>query len=292
MMKLSDVGRVFDTMTILDASGKTRPVKGRILPYDDNSRDSLSADRRILSMVPGTAIPARRVIHAAGEYWIVGQVTADFHGDEPLRQKYVLHRVDGVARVATFEQAISGVGGVTAHVGRLWMKDMKEPEESSSLYESLHFYLSTTEDIRDQSKLTGPFLDGEETHVLIHFKSKWHLVRNTFESAGGFQVAVVDELPDPVAIAATINSTVYDKLADKKVATGKTVQALSLRWQSQYTYLSSYSTKYEEGDRVLMVLKSDTTPTVADTVTLRGRTFKVVTVLDQANVWALHLRHV
>jgi len=291
MMKLSQVSKVFDTMTIRDAYNPTTTFRGRVMPFDDNSRDSLASERRLLSVPEGVTTPPRCVVFAAGERWVVGQGTKDFHGDEMLREKYVLHRVDDMAEVFTFSQALTGAAPHEMYAGRLWTKDRQEVE-SATLYPSYNVYMAHTEVLSDPEWVASPNYDGNEANVLIRMHGKWHLVRNTIDTAGGFTMAVVDELPDPVLLDVLFTSVVYDRKLDKKVPTTKVVRGLNIRWQSTFSYMAVYSTKFQAGDSILMVLKSETTPSVSDSVRVNGRELKVVSVIDQGSVWSLHMRYV
>lgn len=291
MMKLTQAASFFHRTPFYDPyNPDTVAFKGRVSAYDDNARDSLSTERRIMTVAAGVAIPPRRVVAVGGEKWIVGAGSTDFHGDDVLREKYILHRADDQAKVQTFEQALLGTGGQDIWAGRLWIKEMKEPEESSGLYASYHIYMSSTEDIRDMT-LPNAF-DGSEKNVLITMNGRYHLVRSTYDSAGGMLVAVTDELPDPVKAEAEFVTRSYQRATDTHVEVTVAVQAINLRWQSYFTYLAAYSPKFEEGDHQLMVLKSAITPKTGDKVTLRSREFKVVTVIDQGQVWAVHVRRV
>lgn len=290
MMKLSKVAAYFNKTRFTSAYDPAVAFKGRLLAFDDNSRDSLSTERRIMSVVPGVIVPPRRVVAVGTDKWIVGNGTSDFHGDDVLHQKYVLHRADGIAQVATFAHALMGVWTQSMFAGRLWMKDLKEPEESSGLYHTYQLFVAATEDLRDTTRV-GTAFDGTEYNVLVKMLGKWHLVRNVIDSAGGFQIAVVDELPEPVVVDAQFSTMTYNRLADKKVATTKVVKGINLRWQTNFTYLSEYSPKFVEGDCQLVVLKVDVTPSAGDEVSYLGRKFKVVAVIDQDPVLCLHLRH-
>lgn len=291
MMRLSQVGRVFDTMTIRDAYRTHVSFRGRVMPYDDNSRDSLATERRLLSIPAGITMPPRRVIHAAGERWVVGQGTKDFHGDEQIREKFILHRVDDLAKVYTFAQALSGAAPYEMYAGRLWVKDRQE-NDSASLNPAYSVYLSATETLADPAWVTSPNFDGNEANVLIHMHDKWHLVRNTIDTAGGFTLAVADELPEPTLLEVEMTSLVYNRLSDTKVPTVKTLKGLNIRWQLGFTYLAAYSPKFVAGDSILMVLKTEATPSAADTFRVNGQNMKVITVLDHGAVWSVHLRHV
>jgi hypothetical protein len=263
------------------------------MPYDDNSRDSLSTERRIMSCGPDTVIPTRRILRTGSLRWIVGQGSPDIGGSEVMRMKYILHRADALAQVRSFSEALQGVGTKDLWANRLWIKEAKESEESSGLYDGYHIFFSASEDLRDPEYATAKFFDGREENVLVKIEDRWHLVRATLNTAGGFLAAVADELPEPVVTDVEYTVKILNRLADTKTEVKKTVKAVNLRWQSHFTYLAQYAAKYERGDAQIIVLKADiATPSAADTIKIQNRTMRVVEVLDQGSVWSLHVRHV
>jgi hypothetical protein len=291
MMKLSQAATFFHTTPFADAYDPLVTFNGRLSPYDDNARDSLSTERRIMAVGAGVAIPARRVVKVGNQCWIVGQGSQDFHGTEELRNKYVLHRADELAQVRTFGEVLEGVGGQDLWANRLWVKNSKEGTESSEMYGSYQIYFSEVEDLRDAAWTTGAFTDGREDNVLVSIQGRWHLIRTTLRSAGGLLVAVADELPDPVILDVDYTTNVYNRALDKKVPTDIVVKAVNLRWQSNFTYLAQYSPKFQPGDIQIVVLKTAVTPSAGDNVVVRGTKYKVVTVFNQTDVWGIHLRH-
>lgn len=290
-MKLSQAATYFHTTPFSDAYNPATQFNGRLLPYDDNSRDSLSTDRRIMAVADSVTIPARRVVKVGNQCWIVGQGAVDYHGAEALRHKFILHRADELATVKTFGQALRGDAGQSIWAGRLWVKELKEPTESSGMYDNYQLFFAGTEDIRDPAWSAEVFTDGREENVLVMVAGRWHLVRATMDTAGGLLTALVDELPEPVLLDVEYSTSVYNRLLDKKVMTPSTIPAINLRWQTNFTYLAAYAEKYKPGDSQLLVLKTAVTPTAGDAVTVRGRLYRVVSVIDQNEVWSLHLRH-
>lgn len=291
MMKLSQAALFFHNTTFADAYRPFVTFKGHLAAYDDNSRDSVSTQRRIMSAAPSVVVPDRRVVKVGDQCWIVGSKSDDFHGEDVLRRKYVIHRADEQAQVWSFEQALRGTAPKTLWASRILNKEMKEPDESSNLYGTYNLYFSESEDIRDPVWAAGGSIDGRETSVLVLLEGKFHLVRTVTTTSGGFLMAVADELPDPVILPVALHQAVYDRALDKKVAATKTMDAVLLRWQTKFSYLSIYSPKYEVGDSNIVILKDEATPTAGDTVTIYGITFRVVTVYDQGNVWSVHIRH-
>jgi hypothetical protein len=292
MMTLTEAAGYFNNTEFLDAYDNSISILGRVAAYDDNSRDSLSTDRRIITVSPGTVIPTRRVVtFAGGTAWIVGELTEDYHGEAQLRNKYVLHKVSGLATVKAFDEALLGEAGKTLFAGKLWVKDVKESEESSDVFGTYHIYVSSYEDIRDPDFANGTFHDGREKNVLINLQGKWFIVRDSFESAGGFTVAVTDELPDPVVIDVDFITYTRNRVTETNTPTTNSIKAINLRWQSHFSYPDLYSVDFKRGDAQILILKDDVTPSAGSTVALSGRPFKVVSILDNGKVWSVHLRH-
>ncbi len=290
MMKLTQAVRFTHRTTIYNAHQTGVSFLGHLSAFDDNSRDSLSTQRRIMSTVPGVVIPTRRIVKIGQQYWIVGNLSEDLHGDEILRRKYVLHRADELAKVSTFEQYLTDAGTKLIWASRLLVKEMKEPDESSELHGTYNIYLSKSENILDEQWLTSA-IDGRENNVLIEMEGHLHLVRTFSTTVGGFAMAIVDELPNPVSMMVDIDTVTTNRVTEAKTTTTVNVKALLLRWQSKFEYLAIYSPEFKRGDANMIVLKSAATPKAGDTVRIYGIKFRVVTVYDQGAVWAVHIRH-
>lgn len=290
MMKLTDAVKFSHRTSIYNAHRNGDSFKGHISAFDDNSRDSLSTQRRIMSTVPGVVIPEQRIVKIGNQHWIVGNKSEDLHGEEILRRKYVLHRAEELAKVSTFEQYLTGTGSRNVWASRLLVKEMKEPDESSELHGTYNIYTSKTEKLSDPAWATGA-IDGRENNVVIEMEGHLHLVRTSSTTVGGFGMAIVDELPNPVSMMVDIDTVVYNRATDTKTPTTTNVKALLLRWQSKFVYLASYSPEFQRGDANMVVLKSAVTPKAGDVVRIYGNKFRVVTVYDQGAVWAVHIRH-
>lgn len=286
MMKLSAVGALFNRTALYDPYWSGRVIRGRLLPQDDNTRDSVSAERRTLAVNPGTPIPARRVVADAGQRWIVGSRSRDYHGDDVLHEHYTLHRVEGLAQVLTFEEALTSAAGQSIDMGLIWVKDEKEPTESSRVYPEYQLYYSMSEHLLDPTRVDG---EGSESNVLVSLNGRWFMIRSIVISAGGFFMASASELPGPVVSNVEFSTMTYDRLRDEKVPSTKTVDGVALRWQTSFVYPTVYSNKYEPGDRQLAVLKSEVTPQPGDIVKVGPRTMKVVSKVSQGNLWFVHL---
>jgi hypothetical protein len=179
-MRLSVAAGYFDRLVCQDAFNSSATFKGQLDVFDDSKRDGLTVARRILSTQPSVVIPARRVIVAGGETWIVGGSQSDNYNGSVLRTKYVLHRAHGAATIKSVAQVLGTAGGVNTYGSKLWVKDLKEVETSSKLSGFFNVYLPTPDAIAPGN--------------IITLLGRQHLVRNAYLSATGFNVAECDEL--------------------------------------------------------------------------------------------------
>lgn len=287
-MKLKVAVTHFHRTVVQDAYNLTSFVRGRLMPMDDAMRDSLAADRRILALGDGVDIPARRTIMIEGQAYLVGDESLDLAGNEVLHRKLVLHKTDYVAQVRTFYEALTNTGTRDLWAARLWVKAMKEPDESAGLFETYQIFFSREEDLTDSR---SGLLDGENQVVLVKIENRWHLVRSVNSTAGGFQCAIADELPEPLLSTVSFQQSSYDPLTDATTTSSSSVSAIFMRWQSHFKYQHLYSTKYKAGDAIAIILKTAATPKADDKVVVAGHTFRVISVADEDPMWSLHLRN-
>lgn len=293
-MKLSKAAHFFDKTTFKDGYSGATLFKGRLLPFEDSTRDSTSVDRRLLSVTETAGIPEHRILDASGTRYIVGDGTDDLHGNEVLRRKYVLHTASELAIVRNFPELLGLAVGTKAYWGaRMWVKGNREQDESSGIYDGYQLFFAQNEPVRNAEWGSGSFFDGYEDNLLIQMGDRWHIIRTSFQSMGGFQVVVADELPEPVLTQVHLKSRVYQPKAGTYAETTVSVAAINIRWQSSFAYRTKQSIPYEPGDAQVVIAKGSLTPKAGDIVTVVERTFKVVSVFDQLaeGCWRLHLRH-
>lgn len=277
-MRLSTAAAFFDKTLCADAFDSGTTFYGQMDVYDDSKRDGATVVRRVLSVAPGTTIPARRVLTIDGEQWIVGANQVDRYSGAPLRDKYVMHRASGAASLQSVDQLLSS-GGVSTYGSRLWVKDLKEVEISSKLAAFFNVYLSTYETVTAGS--------------VISLGGRVHMVRNFFTSAAGFLVAESDELATDAVASGTYTPRSYAPATDA-LADGAPVVAnvLKVRYQDSYAYANQGEARYEEGDFRAFVRKAAVASAKrGDKLALSGVTHDVLSVSDEGLCWGLHLRH-
>lgn len=290
-MDLLTAASYFNDTVFTDAYSATS-FKGRLLDYPDSMRDSLATVRRILQVDPTVTIPSRRVVDGSGAKWMVGDNEMDYFRGAALRNKFIIHKATELASFYTFDAALANTPTKQFWAARLWVKNSKEVNESASEFGDYQVFVSKDEELRHPNYADGTFFEGREWHNLIKIDGRWNLVRIVNRTVGGFQSAVVDELPEPVSVSVTLDNRTYNAVTDTYTDTTATVAAINLRWQSNFTYLNQYSTQFVVGDAVLKMLKTAATPVAGSTVTMLNRNYKVVSVADEAPCWAVHVRRV
>ena len=277
-MKLSSAASYFDNQSFKDAYSGAHALYGQIDLYDDVRREGLTAVRRIVSMKPGTAMPARRVLTLGSDVWLMsGSPANDYFKAVPIRSKYIAHKADGLGEIKTILQELSNTAGVPAYVATVWLKGNKEVGESSDITVSANIYFALGEFVVDRN--------------LVKLGTAWYFVRYAYLTTTGFIGAVADKLDDPNFETASYAKRTYSPTTDTWASTPVSIKLLRLRWQSKFEYLSAASSKYAEGDDVVMVRKSDVpVPTTGDTITLSDGVRKVEDIQSDGTLWHLRVK--
>lgn len=276
-MRLADAARYFDKTLCQDAVAPATSFLGQLDLFDDSKRDGATVARRVLSVAPSVVMPASRLLLIAGEVWIVGAHQMDAFRGQVVRDKHIIHRAVGAAALQTIGQTLS-TGGTPTYAGKLWVKDFKEQEISSTLEGFFNLYLPQGAVAPNGS--------------IVSVAGRLHMVRNSFVSAAGFLVAECSELAVDALVSATYSSMVYSPLTDTEVPTNTAVNLLRVRFQDDYAYSSESSPKLEPGDIKGYVRKAViTTAKVNHKVTVGATPWRVQTVSDEGDCWGLHLRH-
>lgn len=277
-MKFSDVASYFDDLSFKDAYSGVHSFYGQMDVYTDSQREGVTSVRRIMSVTPGTTVPSRGVAKAGSDYWLMsGNPSHDYFQGDTIRSKYILHRADGLASIKTISQELSNSSGVSAYGAAVWLKGVKEVDESSYVDNEFTMYFSPTEALASKT--------------LVSLLGRWYVIRYTYRTATGFTASVADQLDAPNFETVSYAKRAYNPVTDAHTSTSVNVKVLRLRWQSKFEYLSQASTKYQEGDDVVMVLAADiTTPTTGDRITLSDGVRTVEGIQADGNLWHLHVR--
>lgn len=262
MLTLADASAYFDRTPIVDpATGKTL-FYGQVDPYADAVRDSATAYRRVLSVVPGTTIPASRVVKIFGQVWIIGDSELD--GLETRhREKFVLHPAKTLLNIGTLSGYLTATVASTSWADVTWVKDAKEDAVSSRSVPQFSVFLPRPAAVAEYSVMwdtDGAYL-AQPVHPVPSGIKDIKCLKLEFAPA---DATLATRTFDPVAGAYSSSIT-------------STVKCLRVRWQSLFKYGSQGDAKFQEGDDSL-VLPTGTVISTKDTLTLAGKTWKILSV--------------
>jgi hypothetical protein len=274
-MKLTDAACYFDRTLATD------PVTGKVLfkcqvdPFDDSKRDAAASYRRILSVKPGTKMPAHGVAFLLGHVWLIGAVEPD--GMLELhREKYVIEMAAGQLKVANLNNFLAGTVMATVYASPAWVKDSKQLETSS--------------DVAQLYDIAIPGGTTVLTHDVMWSNTEAYLVLSPRPAASGLPAINALKLDQIAPAPATISSRTYNPASGTYGAPVQTtVNALQVRWQSLFKYGSQMSERYQESD-VSIVLPFGTGVSTSTQITMGGVNYQVLAVLDVSGAVVVHAR--
>jgi len=274
-MKLVDAASYFDLTPATDPDTGVLLFKGQIDPFDDSKRDGTASYRRILSVRPGTTIPAGRVVTMLGKTWLVGTMEPD--GLQELhREKYVLQPVTGSLKVSRLSGFLSGTVTSTLWSSANWIKDDAQVEVSSELPQLFEVLLPVGSDVRVQDVL---WTTGET-----------YLVLAAHTSAAGLLSTDCLKLEQTTPAAASLTLRTYDPITGTYSNSAPIgVSALTVRWQNLFKYLSQASEKHRPGD-LAIVLPAGTAASTGTVITITSVDYQTLAVLDLSGAVVLHAR--
>ena len=278
MMSLAEASSYFDRTQVLDAFTGETLFFGQIDPYDDSKRDAMVAYRRVLSVAPGTVIPAHRSIRVFGTVWLVAG-EAEIDGlEEAHRVKYVLQAASGILNIGTLSEFLGGAPAASVYGFAGWVKDAKQIEESSDIANMYEILLPRATVVLPQQVLWN----GAEVYLSMSVR--------TLPSEYVGVSAVRLEQTEP--LEAEITSRVYAP-AQGAYVTGPTdyPYALRARWLSLFKYDAQLAARYQEGDFVL-ALPEETAINTSSRVVFNEENHSVLSVTVLPGGVAAHLRRV
>jgi len=274
MMSLAQASSYFDRTPAYSVTTGALLFKGQIDPYDDSKRDASAAYRRILSVAPGTVMPADGAFKALGQIWLIGGMEPDGL-DSVHRQKYVILPARTQLKVSRPNQYLAGTYTANLHASAGWVKDAKQLETSSEQPQMYDVFFHAGADVRERDVLWN----GVEAYLALSPR----LVASDLLSVHCLR------LTETVQTVGLVTRTYNPSTGAYSSAAAATVQGLPVRWQSLYSYGSQADARYQEGDLSLML----PTGTAVDTTTkfvIDGFDFQVLAVDTLAGVPVAHIR--
>jgi len=278
---LSKVVSELSDQDFTDAYSGSFAFSGKISKYNGSVRDSMTGDRRTVSVPACYSKPARNAVAYSGFTYLTGDVIEDYSGGTALKKHIILQPAYGLASVGSSAEILSGVGLTQLYAGLAWRKSQKEEHESSELFNLFNIYVSE------------PGVGARNS--VVSLGNKYFRIQGIEESTGGFIILVSSELEDDAvqSVSYTPASGTYDPVTDTLASSSSfTLNAFVERFQTTYRYTNKSNEKFVPGDLIVTFSKADVaSPKPGDIVTVNSVEFELVSAYDDsAGAWEAHLR--
>jgi len=281
-MDLMTAASFYDTLPVKDGYAGTALFDGQMDLYDGGARDGVTSYRRSISAAVVTR-PARGVVLAGSDRYIIGREIKDYFDGEVIRSNLIIHPSDGLFTTGTAAQFLTtSVLLVSCYAAVSLNKEQKEESESSQYFNLVDVYCSTTETVPRGYLVKGP-------------SGIYYRVQSFGMTTAGFQVLTCAELGAGVLLSSVsyVGPGTYVPATDSSTTPAPiTISGILERYQSNYRYLLNEAKKFEVGDKVLTVtVAALATPAVGAHVTAGGVVYDVLGYQsDGFSAWELHLR--
>jgi hypothetical protein len=275
-MKLVNAARYFDKDSVLDAYTSAFLFKGQMLsPAEHVSGDTFR--RHTLSAQDGLTSPARHAVSILGDVWLLGDSNPDGFKGAVIRRNYSLKRSTGLIKLLTPAQACLSSAGTSMHAYKEYYRDNLNPVTDAEFDTMWNIYCPPNEAVIKGSF----FLDGA---MLLR-------VRNSYRSVEGFNIAETDQFDSDALQAATFTSNAGISLTTDLPSTVSVATTVIQTDQAKfYKFRTAAEADRKPGDRTVFVAKSALTPKVGAVFTMLGGPWKTLSVVDEADSWALSAR--
>ena len=275
-MRLSRAANRFNDMLAADAYAPTVTFLVQFEPVSYSKLDGVQVRKRSTSIAPDVVIPARGVIAIDGQNYLVGHTAPDYWKGLVIRRTVVIQGADGLAVVSSITEALGNSPGVLAYASAAFSKYNTDMRESSAYHPEYQLFFAGSESLSEGT--------------LVSLNGDWFLVKEAYHSTSGLLVGLADKLPGTVFETVTVNSNTYDPVLDAYTTSAASAKVMRVRWKESFEYLTAAQEDYVRGDETVFVLQSAFDAKPSDTLTLSDGDWRVISVVDQGAVLALHAR--
>lgn len=274
MPLLSDIAAHFDDIDIYDGYTGDYVMMAQVSSFNETSPDGSTNKKRTMSVVPGTIIPARRLISYFDEKWIVGDGNTDGLQGTKIRTAYWIRKVIDMAYRLTPAQVCLATAGLQIATSKEYLKDTVNYVTDSEYDPQWDFTLAVTEPV-----VKGHF---------IQVGSKLFRVRSAHDTASGFLVANCDELDGAPRVSVTlIAKGAFDPVLETSAQVTTNTFGILLDPSKLFRFSSQADARYLAGDMTLIL---PIPSPVGSLVTLAGVNWRVLTVSAELDAFNLHIR--
>lgn len=276
-MKFKNVAIFFDRESIFDGYVGNLLFRAQVKNFNDASSTGATLRRRVLSVAPGTLIPARRCLQVSGLRWLAGLGVTDTFQGETVRDTYNLRVASSLFEALTPAQACSSAVSPSKVYGyEEFFKDTSDSGSSSDYDTFWNVFFAPIEPVS-----SGTFLRSG---------SRLLRVRQTYVNAEQLRVAESDELdPDWSQSALFTNQGAYDPVTDTYPSTTVSVQAVQMDIFKFYRWRVEAESQRKPGDRTVFV-PTAVSPVVGSVFTMQGTSWRVLALQPEKDALALHVR--
>ncbi len=274
-MRLESAAVFFDDTPVYDG------YTGRFLwhcqfsSFNDANAVGSTSTRRILSIGPDLALPARRVVQIHGDRWLVGDGNPDSWKGGIIRQSFNMKKATDVAEILTPAQACLGQAGLQVYVQKIYFKDTVNALNDADTDPFWNVFIAPSEGVA-----RGSFL---------RISGRLYRVRSAYLPLEDLTIAQSDEV-DTGPVAATVSNGAYVASTDSYSGGTVSTTVLMFDFTKAYAYLTKASEVVASGDMNAMVANSAINPSVGSLVVISGTSWRVLSKSAEADAWLLHLR--
>lgn len=283
-MKLSSAARFFDKDPVYDSYTGEELFRCQFSSFDDSQSSGATSRRRVLSTAPQYTLPTRRAVTIYDEVWVGGDSHLETFKGKPIRYSANLKKSSGLYNLLTPAQACLSATGVQAYGHGRYLKDTIDSTTSSEYDPFWNVFLSITETVTK-----GMFM---------RLGSTLYRVRSRYITDDQYLLAQVDELDASCLRSATFTQNgAYNIALDSFPVVSVATPAIVLDMPKFYRLRDGAEDYEKAGDITVFIPQSALTPVVNAVFTMPNaegtmKSWRVVTVNDELDAWALHVRRV
>ena len=275
-MEIHDAAAYFDQDPITDGYSGAALFEAQTASFDDSSGDGATNRRRVLSLAPGLAIPARRVVSLYGDRWLVGTGTPDGFLGSVIRQHFTMKRVTDLMAVVTPTEALAASAGTPVYAQRLYFKDTVNSLTDAEYDTFWNIFVAPGEPV-----VQGTFFRDAD--------SRLYRARNTYLPLEGLRVAQSDALDTDARTTATFQTGTYDPVTDTFAAGTAAVAAIKIDVPKFYRFQHVSDAQTQKGDLAVLVPTGTTVP-VGQTFTMDTLSWRILGKQVELGAIAIHAR--
>jgi hypothetical protein len=239
MPELHAVAVLFDQDPVYDGYSGSLLFHAQTASFDDSSSDGATARRRVLSIGPDVALPARRVISLYNERWVVGNGTPDGFLGAVIRQHYTMKKVTDLFSLLTPAQMLAAAAGTQAYGQRIYLKDIVNSLTDSQYDTQWNLFVAPSEPA------------GKGTFVRDSNGKLFH-VRNDYLPVEGLRILQSDTI-DQGLVSVSFETGSYNPVTEVRAGGTTVANCLPMEIPKFYRFRALSDTPTQAGDMTLFV---------------------------------------